>query len=107
VPGKEAFSGELRAEVLGRVQHHLNDTIDISIVVIFQSTDIQPQSTREGGSDVFGIEHYSFNCAGFDGFRGKHLQGRTPLRMKTIALHLSEQNTLVQPDAGKRGRDGL
>ncbi len=72
MPGKEALPGQCLIELLGSIEHHLNYAIDISIFVIFQSTNVQSQPTSQGGSDIFGIKHYSFNCAGFERFFGKY-----------------------------------
>ena len=73
MPVEQTFPGQWLAELLRRVQHHLNDTIDISIFVGFESSDVQPQLTSEGGTNILWIKHDTFDCARFDRFFRKHL----------------------------------
>ena len=58
VPVKQSFLGEYFTELLRRVEHHLDDTVDISVFVLLQSCNIEAELPRDRRTDTPRVEYH-------------------------------------------------
>ncbi len=106
MPRKEPFRRQRLIVVTGRVEHHFDDALNISINC-FQAAYVHSQSASNRRANLFGIEFFPFDLAALDDIGGKRPQQGFLAELKPEALHAAQQTTLFVANPRQRLRDGL
>src|ERR1035441_3166950 len=100
VPGEEPLLGQGFGIVLRCVEHHLNDTLDLTVGG-GQPADIHSQTARDGGAHLLPIEHFAFNLARLQHVLRQGLENGFSPELKTQRLHAPDQASLSMTHFGQ------
>lgn len=70
MPAEQAVGGERLGIVLGGVEHHFDDALDVAIRR-YQADDIHAQAAGDGGADLIAVEDFSLDLAGLQHILGQ------------------------------------
>jgi hypothetical protein len=65
VPREESLCGQSLGIVTGRIQSHLDNTIDVAIRG-FEATDVDSEAASDRGTNLFGIKRLSLDFAALE-----------------------------------------
>ena len=106
MPGEEPFFGQRLLISLCRIEHHLNDTLDIA-VGSRQSADIDSQTARNGGAHLIPVENLAFNLTRLQDIFRQGLQNSFGPELKAERFHASDEASLPMTHNGQAFRQAF
>ena len=100
MPAEQSLCVQWLVIRLRRVQHHLDDPIDMAIRRD-QPADFEPQPFCNGRPNLILVERLAFDLAALDDITGESSQHRLIAKIKAKALHASQELALPVADSGK------
>ena len=106
MPGKEAVVREGPVEVLGGIERHFNNTLNVPVCGI-RSGNVHAQPPGDGRTHLFRVQVLAFDFTGLDDVQRQCLQFGFLLEREAEALHPTQQAPLPVTDIGQQGSQGI
>tara|TARA_R110001599_G_scaffold346479_1_gene571859 strand:- start:14847 stop:15416 length:570 start_codon:yes stop_codon:yes gene_type:complete len=106
MPAEKSVFGEGSRVVAGRVQHHFDNAIDIS-VCRDKAADVHAELPGDGGADLLSYQRLALNLAGFDDLFRQGLQVRFIAQIEPHSFHFSQQAALLARNPGEQAGQGV
>ena len=103
MPRRQPVRGQRLRELLGRVEQHLDDPVDVAIAWD-QSGDVHPQPARERGTHLGVVENLALDLARFDDLLGEGSQRSVGAKGVAEGLHAPDEAALAVADGAEEGR---
>src|SRR5579871_170722 len=106
MPAEQALGCKRLGVFFGRVEHHLDDALDVT-VGRSEPADIHAEAARERGAHLTLVEDFALDLARLQDFLGERLKGRLSLQPEAKRLHPSDQAPLAVTDRGESVREAF
>ena len=106
MPVEQASRGQWLLVVLGRIQHHFDDALDVA-VCRRQPADFDSEPACDRGTHLVPVELFPLDLARFEDVLGKSLQYSLRFKLETETLHAPDQAPLPVPNLSQTPGDAL
>lgn len=94
VPPEETFGGEWLAEVARGVEHHFDNAFDVPVRGS-EGTDIDPEATGDGRTDLAGVKLFALYFTAFEDIACECLEDSLLLEVEAESFHSPEETALA------------
>jgi hypothetical protein len=103
VPRRQPVRGQRLCELLGRVEQHLDDAVDIAIGGD-QSRDVHAEPACERGTHLGAVENLALDLARFNDLLGEGAEGGVGAQGVAESFHAADEPALAVADGAEVGR---
>ena len=100
MPAEETLRGQRLLVVLRRIEHHLDDALDVPVSRL-QTADVDSEPTRDRRTNLVGIQLLAFDLAALEHVLSQREENGFFPDFEAEGLHLSDHPSLQMPGCGQ------